>query len=348
MQQRKFLIIGQGIAGTLLSYVFYKNNVPHKVLDNNHKSSATKAAAGIVNPITGRRFVKSWMIEELLPSVESIYSELEDLLNLKLITRTSILRSLDSISQEKTWFESVSRPGYEPFFANPDPEAYGTLVQAAFAYGQITQAYRIDIAALISSYQSFLMDKGLLIQNSWHHKEVNYNQNVHEIDNVNYTDLIFCEGAQVLKNPLFKELPWEPVKGESFRLELDTSVPKSILRDKIYLAPVSEREFWTGGGFDKKDLSSEPTQKFHAEWSSKLDKLLKVKFRIVNHLAGIRPSVFGRRPIIGTHSVHPNVHIFNGLGTKGTSLGPFFINQFYNYLFNSEPLNEEVDINRFS
>ena len=68
------LIVGQGIAGTVLSYKLSQRNISHKVLDNNHQSAATHAAAGLINPITGRNYVKSWMIDDLLPEACLLYT----------------------------------------------------------------------------------------------------------------------------------------------------------------------------------------------------------------------------------------------------------------------------------
>ena len=62
MAEYKYLIVGQGLAGTVLSYQLLKNGIPHKVLDDGHLSAATLAAAGLINPITGRRYVKSWTV----------------------------------------------------------------------------------------------------------------------------------------------------------------------------------------------------------------------------------------------------------------------------------------------
>ena len=80
---------------------------------------------------------------------------------------------------------------------------------------------------------------------------------------------------------------------------------------------------------------------------SQLEELLKVPFTITDHQAGIRPTVLDRRPLIGPHPLHKNVFIFNGLGTKGIMLGPYFANEFTKSLETDGIMKGETDINRF-
>ena len=69
-----FLIIGQGIAGTLLAEELLENQQSVFIIDKYHPNSSSNIATGIVNPITGRKLVKSFMIDELLPICDEVYS----------------------------------------------------------------------------------------------------------------------------------------------------------------------------------------------------------------------------------------------------------------------------------
>ena len=92
MEKQRFLIVGQGLAGSIVSQKLFARNIAHTVVDDNHKSAATKAAAGIINPITGRRYVKSWMIDKLLPVAKSTYKDFEKLLSYNFLSEQNILR----------------------------------------------------------------------------------------------------------------------------------------------------------------------------------------------------------------------------------------------------------------
>src|SRR5580700_1323173 len=69
------LIVGQGICGTFLSRELDRAGLCYIVIDEERPDSASRAAAGLINPVTGRRFVKTWMIDELLPFVREAYDD---------------------------------------------------------------------------------------------------------------------------------------------------------------------------------------------------------------------------------------------------------------------------------
>ena len=60
------LIIGQGISGTWLSYYLEKNKVDHFVIDQADSQSASRQAGGLINPVTGRNKVKTWLAEHVV------------------------------------------------------------------------------------------------------------------------------------------------------------------------------------------------------------------------------------------------------------------------------------------
>jgi len=57
-----YLIIGQGICGTFLSWYLRKAGISFIVIDEPRPDTASRVAAGIINPVTGRRIVKTWLI----------------------------------------------------------------------------------------------------------------------------------------------------------------------------------------------------------------------------------------------------------------------------------------------
>jgi glycine/D-amino acid oxidase-like deaminating enzyme len=47
------------------------------------------------------------------------------------------------------------------------------------------------------------------------------------------------------------------------------------------------------------------------------------------------------------HPEHDQLLVFNGLGTKGVMLAPYFANKMARFTLKDEPLPEEVNISRF-
>ena len=346
---QNILIIGQGLAGSILSFNLYKRGIQHTVLDNGHQNSSTKAAAGLINPITGKRFVKSWMIDELLPKAISTYSELEKLLITPLVTETEVIRSMMNAGQENHWISSTSRPGYDKYFSDDEGIGpYENFVHKRFSYRKIKHAVRVDIATLIVKYAEFLESKKMLIIKEFEYHDRLFETSPVRIDDKAYDVVIFCEGYRATENPYFNYLPFEISKGESFEIHIPGLKAQNILRDGIFLIPMANGHYWSGGDYEWEPAEDTPSAEFKDAWTKKLNDLLTGEYTIVDHKAGIRPGVDGRRPLIGTHSKYGHLKIFNGLGTKGTSLAPYWAEKFCHYLLEEQELDPAVNINRFA
>ncbi len=342
------LIIGQGIAGTILSYKLSEKNISHKVLDNGHKYAATHAAAGLINPITGRNYVKSWMIDDLLPVAKSTYRELSEKLNHNYVREANILRAMHTPAQENKWFSSVGKPGYSDYVVEtPNDNEYKGIVQQASYYGEITQSIQVDISQLVTDYKAYLIDQNLYIEGSFDASALTVTDNNVVYANEAYDYIIFCEGYKGMENPLFPDLPFQLAKGQAFTINFDGPAPNQILRDEIFIAPMDEKNIWTGGTYQWDFEDDSPTAAFAAEWNDKLKKLLKVNYTVTNHKAGVRPAVKGRKPLIGPSPISNLLYMFNGMGTKGTSLIPYFAEHLIQHLITGMPLHSEVALNRF-
>ena len=89
--QVEYLIVGQGICGTMLSWFLHKQGKTFLVIDDNNENSSSKIAAGIINPVTGRRYAYTWMIDEVMPFAIQAYDEIGTYLNIQLAYPKSII-----------------------------------------------------------------------------------------------------------------------------------------------------------------------------------------------------------------------------------------------------------------
>src|SRR4249920_1667894 len=85
------LIIGQGICGTFLSYYLQKEGKSFLIIDDNNSNSSSKIAAGIINPVTGRRLVTVWMVDDVLPFAWKAYNEIGSELEITAISQKNII-----------------------------------------------------------------------------------------------------------------------------------------------------------------------------------------------------------------------------------------------------------------
>ena len=91
-----------------------------------------------------------------------------------------------------------------------------------------------------------------------------------------------------------------------------------------------------------------PARHFYDHATHVLNSWLKKPYRVLFHKAAVRPATLERRPFVGLHPHVPQVGILNGMGTKGTSLAPFFAHQLTQHLVYDLPIAPEADIQRFN
>ncbi len=342
------MIVGQGLAGSLLAYFLLKRGQSIHIFDNNHQGASSKVAAGLMNPITGRRFVKSWMIDDLFPFAEKTYRSIEKEFDVEIYKKREILRALFNIKEENSWDERSGIDSYEPYM-NSAPEATGVaaLFKGPFSWGGLPGAGQVDVPLLLQTFQVHFREKDLLDNEAFQYDALGFGETGVNYKGIQAKKIIFCEGHQARFNPWFSVLPFVPSKGEMLQITLPVHDLKNIVKHKSYIAPLPNQTYWIGSTYEWNDLTESPSEKGRESLVNALDKMMAVPYKVVNHLAAIRPTVKDRRPFIGEHPDNNSLLIFNGLGTKGTSLGPYWANEFCDHLLNGKELLSEVNIARF-
>src|SRR5690554_1654655 len=98
-----FLLVGQGIAGTALSYRLLESGKKVHIVDAAEENDCSRVAAGLYNPVTGRKMVKTWFADHIFPEIEPFYHGLEETLKTKFIYNRPIYRPFSSIEEQNEW-----------------------------------------------------------------------------------------------------------------------------------------------------------------------------------------------------------------------------------------------------
>jgi glycine/D-amino acid oxidase-like deaminating enzyme len=342
-----FLIVGQGIAGTLLSYFLLQKKHPFKVVDVPLPGSTSSIAAGVINPITGRRMVKSWRFDELSTFAKITYEEIGQFLGVDLFRDMNILRALPTTFDENEWDRRSGFSENLPFFSKEvDLGNYKDKIPD-IAHGEITGSAKVDLPLLIQTFRAYLIRNDLILDEKFSFGNLAFNSESTSYNGNDYDKIIFCEGFHASYNPFFNYLPFSLSKGELLLVRIKGLNVDKMLKNKIYIVPVKEDIYWVGStnSFDYQGI--DPTISQKESLKNTLSNIIKLPFEILSHQAGIRPTVADKRPLLGLHPKFKNLAIFNGLGTKGSSLGPFFAQQMAGFLLNINKLDPTVDIERF-
>ncbi|MBL7793554.1 MAG: FAD-binding oxidoreductase [Saprospiraceae bacterium] len=383
------LIVGQGLAGTLLAHFLIEAGQTVCVIDDDYPRAATRVAAGVINPVTGRSFVKSWRVDELIPFARQTYQQLESLLGLPLYHERNIIRALSHQGDENDWLGRSADPAYHDYIIDPaDVSAFTGKINPAFSYGELQHASQVDIGRLCAAFRSFLINK-----NSFQKETFDYNkleisisaetQNFasqqitpptpegetlpHTVashsrivvqsqsrkvayQGITAASLVFAEGAKAIHNPYFSYLPFIGDKGEVLIVKIPGARFPKMLKQGVFVIPFGKPEeelYWIGTTYERNFEHDDPSPQSKATLIDQLNEVLTLPFEVVDHLAAIRPTVKDRRPFLGFHPQFEQLAIFNGLGTKGTSLAPFWAKHLADRLVHGSPLDRQVDIARF-
>ncbi|MGN6400054.1 MAG: NAD(P)/FAD-dependent oxidoreductase [Flavisolibacter sp.] len=343
-----FLIIGQGICGTMLSWFLHREGKSFAVIDNNNENSASKIAAGIINPITGRRYVTTWMIDEVMPFAIQTYRELEIYLNTDLVSEKSIIDFFPSPQMRNAFVERITEDDTY-IHSYPDQNHFNQYFNYDFGCGEIRPAYTIHLQSLLNAWRQRLAALNLLIEQQFDATELKISNDGINYQNITAKKIIFCDGVAAVNSPWFSLLPFAPNKGEAMIIECEELSNQHIFKKGMMLTPLPEPNmYWIGSNYQWEFKDDQPSEQFYKQTTTLLKHWLKAPFRVLQHKAAVRPATIERRPFVGFHPLYPNIGILNGMGTKGTSLAPFFANQLVQQLVHDLPVYPEANVHRFS
>ena len=345
--QVDYLIIGHGISGTWLSYYLHKANRSFRVIDNNQPDSASRIAAGIINPVTGRRIVKTWMIDELMEFLVPVYKEFGAALGSNIIEQKNLV-DFHPTPQMKLAFEERLKENAEFLFQPADLKVYEDVFNYDFGFGEISPCYVIDLKKILSEWRKKLLANDQLSEEDFEVGQLLQADSGIAYKNIKAKKIIFCDGITSSQNPYFKNLPFALNKGEALFIE-SAGIPSThIFKKGMMLTSVEEGIFWIGSNYLWDFTDDKPSEQFRKQTNFLLKNWLKVPFKIVDHKASVRPANIERRPFVGFHPVYKNIGILNGMGTKGCSLAPFFAKQLADHIITGKEILPDADIRRFT
>ena len=346
--QTEYLIIGQGISGTFLSYYLKKENKKNLVIDNNDSNAPSKIAAGIINPVTGRRLVTVWMVDEILPFAWKAYHEIGHELNITAISQKSIIDFFPNPFMRESFLQKIET-GDKYVHSYPEQNQFNNLFNYDLGCGEIRPVYTAHLETLLPAWRKQLQKENFLWEENFEIEHLKI-----EADKIHYKDItadkiIFCDGTTSFDNPFFKLLPFAPNKGEALIARIPGLADTHIYKKGMMIVPMMEKDiFWIGASYIWDFDNADPTGVFRESTEQALKQWLKIPFTIVEHRSGLRPATLERRPFVGFHPLHPSIGILNGMGTKGCSLAPFFAKQLTDNMVYQIPIAKDADVSRFA
>lgn len=342
-----YLIVGLGLAGMSFCEQLEKNGRTYSVISDTSQISSV-VAGGLYNPVILKRFTLAWRAKEQLELAVPFYTSLEEKLKVKVNHKLPVLRRFSSVEEQNMWFEATDKTGLNSFLTSIIHENTNPSIAADFGYGEVLHTGRIDTALLLETYAAHLLANNKLIKESFDHSALEVSTNGISYKTIKAKYVIFTEGFGLKKNPFFNYLPLTSTKGEYLTIRAPKLKEQRAIKSSIFLIPWGDDLYRVGATYKWKDITNLPTEASRVELIEKLDALVNCEYEIIEQVAGIRPTVTDRRPLLGKHPEYENLFVLNGFGSRGVLIAPFASENLFNYIEHNKALPSEIDIARFS
>lgn len=296
-------ILGAGLAGVFMARALMRHGVRPTVWDEPAFPSATRAAAGLVNPITGLRFSKTWCWEEAWPLARAEYDAVERATGRRCWHTLAIDRIFRDAGEAARGGAALRDPARAPLL-QPLPVPFP--IPAPHGGVRMVSGGWLDTTVLRDALPA-----------GWIQPE--------RMDPAHLTGTIIdCRGWP---GGADLPLPWNPAKGEILTLRLPDWPRDRIIMRGIFTVPLGGDVFRVGATYEWEDLTPQPTEQGRAALLDALRAMGACPGEILDHRAGIRPILRDARPYCGPHPTRQDYWIFNGLGSKGALLAPWLADQ---------------------
>ena len=337
-----FLIVGQGIAGTTLAHKLHENGKAVHLIDNKHQSSSSLIAGGVIHPMSFKRAILSWKADSLIPVAKSYYDMFEAKFKTKVFHEHDMTRVFSSIEEQNNWQGRMADSPMKEIIGDEELSLGFPL-----GSGKVNMAGRLDVALYLSRSNQFFIEENIFSEEQFDYSQLTYSETGVEYKGIVAENIVFCEGYKITQNPYFNYIPLSPTKGEVLIIKTK-DLPDCILSQGCFVMPIGDDNYVLGATYDRDNINQETTQLGKEQLIEKLKAIGDFDFEIIEHRAGVRPTTHDRRPILGTHPRYSNIHIFNGLGSKGVMLAPYFARELIQYITKGAQLNSEVSVSRYS
>lgn len=348
MARFDFFVLGQGIAGSLLAWELEKRGHQVAILDQHLAGAASRVASGMWNPITFRLLLKSWRADEVLPVAMSYYTEICQHFQGDWLHPLPIHRVFPNQEGQMMWQNKQTDPDYRQFIGEMTSNVnLNDGLPYPHGYGEVLNSGWLEINPLLQAIRAHFMAKNALFEAEFDYQDLKIAADSVEWQGHQAQKIIFAEGSRLAQNPWFQWLALKPAQGDVLTLHIPGLKLEAVYNTGFFLLPLGNDLYRLGATYEWDILDPYPTAKGKQELLDKLATVYIGPYEIIDHQAGIRPAVADRRPLLGLHPEHKSLAVFNGMGTKGVLLAPYFTLQMASFLEGKGEIETEVNINRF-
>lgn len=343
----KYLIVGQGLAGTLLAFSLLEKGEEVLIADDDKHPSASQVAAGMWNPVTFKRLAASWLAKEMLEEMNRTFRRLEDLLQSEFFHALPVARIFNSIQEANFWDEKSDHPEVGRYLSFRTNNSVQEHFESPFGNSEVNECGWLNVPKFRKSARDYFIQHGNFIEADVNESEVTFMGNGVVWKEMTFDKLILCSGIGVNQWKGLESLDLIPNHGQVLDLKIENLELDAIVNFGQFLLPYGSKKFRLGATYNWNEVPDKPTDEAREFLLSELRQRIKQSVFVESHKTGFRPTTRDRRPIIGFANGNELLGVFGGLGSKGVLLAPYFSRMFASVLTEGVSIPKEVDAGRF-
>jgi glycine oxidase len=331
------IIVGQGIAGSTAAWTLHRHGYSVCIVDQRPTITASSIAAGLITPITGKRYVKSSDFEPHWSVAQEFYRDVQSLTGTSFFQRQTILRLFkDAADQE--FFQSRRLEKYQQEIAL-QTSSNGQVTGFEMEGGRLRCSEYLEATRAFFQSQDSILDR--LVEGP-HEIEHSESRVTLPAADVAAHVMIWCIGDWQRKQPPFPEIPDSPCRGDILRLKIPEYEEQRVVSSGVWLAPEPDGTFVAGSTYDWEHLSNEPRESGRRKILGQLRAIVNQPVEVLQHEAAVRPAMKTARPVWQTHPQQPRIAALNGLGARGALWAPLQAAELLQHLIDRKWLPERA------
>jgi glycine/D-amino acid oxidase-like deaminating enzyme len=331
MPNPEFLIVGQGLAGTALAWALLHRGRTVLVADDD-RGGASGLAAGLITPVTGKRLAKSWRWDELYPAAVAFYRAVEAETGARFFHQHPAVRLFATEAERDEYRRRA--PDVLRGLVRPAEKLDG--YDAPHGGFEMPTAARLDVPRYLDASREHFRARGAFTPTE-----------IDPRDGLGSRVVIFCCGFDRTADPWFGGIRFNAAQGEVLALRVPGFAEERVVHRGVWLAPAGGEVVRAGSTYSWEPLDAVPTPEGRATIEARVRAFLKRPFEVLDHRAAVRPVIDAGFPVLGRHPDRAGVAYFNGLGSKGSLLAPFFAHQLAAHLCGEGAIEAAVDVRKY-
>lgn len=341
-----YLIVGQGLAGSVLSRELIGRGARVLVVDRDEETTSSKVAAGLVNPAPGPRFTIDSAKIDRLNAARRFYWDFEEETEGRFFHHVRFARLFRDEEEKAAWRRAMDRDGSRlPEVCEPleiDEDRWNAPLGGV----EIRDGGWLDAPAFLEAIRQWLLERAAYAIGTVKHEEVEIESDGRaRWKNVTAGKIVFAEGWKANRNPWFDRIPMDPVAGDILSVQIpDLASQRHILQRGQWLIPIGRGRFRTGSNY-RRDFSENPlSESGRRELEKGLSSLTPLPADTLEHRAAIRPVMRRGQVCMGIHPDEESIALFNGLGSKGALEAPWHATRLADHFLENRPLPPDTDL----